>query len=180
MNRNSFPNGDRLRLAARNAFEEAMGEWNALELGVTFKYVEESEPAMFQLVYIQDASDSEGETYARSFFPNTTPNNRRLVVYAKSFADCNIGALTNIFCHELGHILGLRHEFAGTDENELRFKSVQFGQENLKSVMGYYKHPAMIHLHELDIMWTKRFYAYDQKYIDNIPIVEYSAECMTV
>jgi hypothetical protein len=46
--------------------------------------------------------------------------------------------LKNVFLHEPGHILGLRHEFALAQEG---IATIQFGQINQVSVMSYAEPP---------------------------------------
>ena len=72
-----------------------------------------------------------GDTLARGFFPNTEDLNT-LFVYKRAFDTDTVNFQSNIFAHELGHILGLRHEFAPQEGD-----TVLFGERNPSSVMSY-------------------------------------------
>ncbi|MCJ1425707.1 hypothetical protein MMC29_003607 [Sticta canariensis] len=74
-----------------------------------------------------------GDTLAQAFFPNTEDLNT-VFVYKRAYDPDTVNYQANIFSHELGHALGLRHEFAPQETNE---KSVLFGQLNPFSVMSY-------------------------------------------
>lgn len=86
-------------------------------------------------------------TLAEAFFPNEI--NQDIIVYEFSFSDQgNRAILKNIFVHEIGHVLGLRHEFAITGDPQRDLDSefdgaVQFMQENPKSIMSYEFPPTM-------------------------------------
>ncbi|OTA56808.1 hypothetical protein K449DRAFT_468104 [Hypoxylon sp. EC38] len=135
--------------------ERAAEEWNKGDIGVRFKRVANNEPAVFQLVY----SDSRTQPYfAYSFFPGDSPKERRLCVHNSLFTTVqgNDGWLTNIFCHELGHILGLRHVFA--HQRELHKPSVQLGKENDSSVMNYFNDLGNMRIQESDYAEVREFY----------------------
>lgn len=53
---------------------------------------------------------SEGTYLARSFFPGTTRSNRELLIDTNAFGNVAPVTLTGIMRHELGHVLGFRHE----------------------------------------------------------------------
>ncbi len=52
-----------------------------------------------------------GDTLARAFFPNAEDLNT-VFVYKRAFDPDTVNYQSNIFAHEVGHIIGLRHEFA--------------------------------------------------------------------
>ena len=76
-----------------------------------------------------------------AFFPNEV--NQDVVVFERSFSSqANRSILKNLFTHELGHVLGLRHEFAITGDPSKGLSpefdgAVQFLGENSKSIMSY-------------------------------------------
>ncbi|CAI4212882.1 unnamed protein product [Parascedosporium putredinis] len=116
----SFPN----RWAYQKAMEaltHAAEQWNAIGLSVTFKKVRDGRTAVFSLVYIPDDGHEWGSDrclLAQSFFPaDWTSPNTALYVYQVALSRPYCDNLAAVFCHELGHLLGLRHEDADTDEH---------------------------------------------------------------
>jgi predicted Zn-dependent protease len=157
---------------AMDSLIQAAGTFNRLGLGVTLQCVDDSNSAVFQLVYSDDAPDGLSRTYAKAFFPGTKPKKRKLYVYALSFEPCSIDYLVNIFHHEIGHILGLHHELAHVKEP--RDKSVRFGPKNRKSIMNSYV-PSNLHVHDLDKTWLQKLYAYKKPVYEHLPVVDVSA-----
>ncbi|KAL3493939.1 hypothetical protein BJX62DRAFT_234794 [Aspergillus germanicus] len=145
-----YPNLEMALLAA-NKLNEAAEEWNALNLGVKFAWVEKIADAAFLLTFAPQRSPG---TLAEAFFPNDIDLNS-LIVYPFAFQPGKVQYLKNIFLHELGHVLGLRHEFA--PEFEAGLDSVQVGPRNPTSVMGYDFPPLM---QTSDINSTKVFYKF--------------------
>ncbi|ERF74064.1 hypothetical protein EPUS_08112 [Endocarpon pusillum Z07020] len=129
---------------------EAAEEWNSYKIGVTFKWVPKLEDAAFVLEY----GGPKGNVLASAFFPNNKPLNT-MHVYSFGFDKTdqggftNFGIMKNVFLHELGHVLGLRHEFALTEGG-----AVRFGSKNPDSVMSH-KFPPEVQ--PSDIEGTKAF-----------------------
>ncbi|KAL7906107.1 hypothetical protein GGI35DRAFT_458757, partial [Trichoderma velutinum] len=142
----------KLNIAAR--------EWNKLDIGVTFKWVTNIEDACFELTYGGD----KGDVVASAFFPNND-NLNTLFVYQLAFDERLSPYQSNFFLHELGHVLGLRHEFAFKEGG-----AVQFGPANKESVMNYNDHPPSIQ--ESDIVSAKAFYNLQSPY-KNLEIVDW-------
>ncbi|PSR84436.1 hypothetical protein BD289DRAFT_453331 [Coniella lustricola] len=129
---NSFPSRADCEYALC-ALEEAAKQWNRLNV-VTFQRVSHDQAAVFQLVYRQTTSSSQ-QYYALAFFPTEDCQQRKLTVYDLSFEDDNRDFMSFIFCHELGHILGLRHEFASQEGRPY----ISIGPGDESSIMNYYK-----------------------------------------
>lgn len=131
---------------------EAAEEWNSYKVGATFKWVADLNDAAFVLAY----GGVKGTVLASAFFPNDQPLNSMLV-YRHGFDKTerngftNYGIMKNVFLHELGHVLGLRHEFAIEAEGG----AVRFGSKNPDSVMSY-KFPPKVQ--PSDIEDTKSFF----------------------
>ncbi|GKZ26857.1 hypothetical protein AbraIFM66951_003858 [Aspergillus brasiliensis] len=121
-----------LALLAANALRDAADDWNKLDLGVKFQWVEDIKQASFVLSY----AGNQGNVLAEAFFPNEDDLSY-LNVYSAAFEPGTVQYLKNIFLHELGHVLGFRHEFAPELEDSNDDYSVQFGPRNPMSVMGY-------------------------------------------
>jgi hypothetical protein len=139
---------------------EAAIQWNSLNIGVTFKWVTKLEDAAFVLAYGGDS----GSVLARAFFPNSNDLNT-LFVYKKAFETGISPYQTNIFLHELGHVLGLRHEFAALEGG-----AVQFWPENPRSVMSYTFPP---NIRDSDETGTKAFYDYTASQFGGLQIQDW-------
>jgi len=67
--------------------------------------------------------------------------------------------MRNYLAHEIGHIYGLRHEFAKKERNP----SVQFGPTNTESVMNYNDIPV---IQESDRIWLQKLYNPNERIFD--------------
>jgi hypothetical protein len=155
-----YPSDDHARYAAYT-LAQAASDWNIRRVGVTFKWVSDIEQATFVLEY----GGFKGGVLAEAFFPNDKPLSG-LFVYKSALQPSNLNYLRNILQHELGHVLGLRHEFALKKERTL--KAVRFGTINPLSVMSYTFPPNIQPSDEKD---TRDFYEFDGKKIDGLRMV---------
>jgi hypothetical protein len=151
---NGYPKPE-LALIAAQALKEAADEWNTLKLGVQFKWVAKIEDAAFALTF---AGEQDG-VLAEAFFPNEADLNV-LNVYDAAFQPGTMQYLKNIFLHELGHVLGLRHEFAPELEDKGDNYTVQIDPRNPLSVMGYEFPPQ---IQPSDVENAKAFYQFPGK-----------------
>jgi hypothetical protein len=140
----SFPEPDHAEYA-RQQTQEAIAEWRIK--GVEFQYV--SEDKMNSATFIVKFSKTpSGSTVAKAFFP--VEEQSSLVIYPIAFSAAQIGVMKNVLSHEIGHIYGLRHEFALKEGN-----TVQFGPSNPDSVMNYNSPPV---IQETDRLWLQKLY----------------------
>jgi Met-zincin len=139
----------------------ATNEWNSHQVGVSFNYVGNFEDAAFTAVY----GGYKGNVYADAFFPNSKDLNF-INVYDFSFTPNELWKLKAVFLHELGHVLGLRHEFAATESLTV----VEFGSSNPLSVMSYTNPPV---IQASDIISTRAFYNWTSPWIGRYPIRDY-------
>lgn len=140
----TFPSESDAEFAA-SALQQAANAWNILNIGLTITSTDNQAAANFNLVY-QVPSDPSSRTLARAFFPNEVDQD--VIVFARAFQQSNRTILKNIFMHELGHVLGLRHEFAITGDPSKDLDpegdgAVQFWTANYNSIMSYNFPPTM-------------------------------------
>ena len=85
----------------------AAEKWNEANVGVTFEHVALAKDANFVICH----GGSLGTVLASAYFPN--PDDLNFVfVYSFAFQPDWKPNLWKVLTHELGHVLGLRHEFA--------------------------------------------------------------------
>ena len=138
---------------AASSLRRATDAWNYVKVGVTFKEVKTAEEANFILFYGGD----KGTQLAKAYFPNNRkPNPVR--VYCHIFQPDWKENLWKVFTYELGHVLGLRHEFAMDDGPRFEGNAVQLGMRNHLSVMNY-RGSAPPEIQQSDIDGTKLFYS---------------------
>lgn len=151
----SFPN-DFTAEYARNSLKDAAIEWNKGDIGVQFQDVPDDQPALFRLTYMS-CNSTEPNALATSFYAGVL-GDQRLFVYELSFGEPCLEHMTGTFCHELGHILGLRHESARDDADEACFPSYLLGRRNSFSIMNRYFDLNIYRIHEEDYAGARRFY----------------------
>ncbi|KAK4224663.1 hypothetical protein QBC38DRAFT_370605, partial [Podospora fimiseda] len=105
-------------------------------LGVTFSEVNRNEPANFCIEYLgRKADPAYYDVYASAFFSNDgLPERLTLYMYAVAFntKEACIRGGAGLLAHEIGHILGLRHNTADTRENRW---SVHLGKRDTGGIM---------------------------------------------
>lgn len=154
-------------MQVKEAMQEAISMWKGI--GASFKYLEVdiNGSATFVVTYRRDGPR---DLYARSFFPDDSTG--ELPVY--NLALSNAAHLANILAHEVGHILGLRHEFADEYHPEGRiFPCVLLGKKNPRSIMNYYKDPGQLKVSEQDLRGLKELYECNDGSYKGLPIHDY-------
>ncbi|KAI0533977.1 hypothetical protein GGR58DRAFT_520810 [Xylaria digitata] len=169
----SFEKTDIAEFVAAKA-AEAISTWKGI--GVKFKQVERSHAATFQIKYCHIPSDCDPNVYADAFLPRDGPGT--LFVYEVALKRNNKVHLGNILAHEFGHILGLRHEFAGDPISEgsnatREDESVLWGSKNESSVMNYYTCPGMHQVNEQDLRELESFYNCTEKEYKGLKIRDF-------
>ncbi|KKP03620.1 hypothetical protein THAR02_04304 [Trichoderma harzianum] len=162
----SFPTSAEA-VQVKAAMQTAINMWKGI--GASFKYLEvdNSDSATFVVTY---HCHGPRNIYASSFFPDESPGD--LLVYRLGLF--NAVYLANILAHEIGHILGLRHEFADKTHKEGKIlRCVLFGKENPRSIMNYYKNPGELQVSQQDLRELKEFYECSEESYDGLPIYDY-------
>lgn len=133
----------------RNAQEAAVATWRAceewnkvLDGRVTFRYVASGQDAAFQVRY-----GGNFDAYAMAFFPSAYKNTLNSIdIYSLSFQPSQKAEFIPTMLHELGHVLGLRHEHSqnllpgrpSIEDEDPALESILWGIRNPRSVMAYY------------------------------------------
>jgi len=162
-------------LFAARACYTAAEAWNrALAGRAEFVYVDSFDDACFQLEYSPDGYDPSGYiSFAEAFFPTqySKPLNKVTIFQPQLDPDWRDQAAFT-FAHELGHVLGLRHEHSQEDVQQGKeedatygMQSILFGSRNHNSIMAYYDYAK---IQESDIQDIRA--AYDQ--LENGKIVK--------
>lgn len=157
-----WPTEEHAQYAAVQLYRAAQA-WNEARARVRFEFTTNLNKATYIMTYGGD----NGSTYARAEFPS----NKQLsgiYVYSLSFSDASANYLVNILEHELGHTLGLRHEFAPEKEG---LGEVIWGPRNPQSVMDY-KFPPTIQ--QSDVTSFKELYDYAGTDVNGVPIKRYN------
>lgn len=129
----------------------AATDWNSKDIGVKFQWTLNAAEAAFEVVY---GGPLPG-VVAMAFFPNAPrgPRPRQVLVYDAIFTPAGLARMRSTFQHELGHIMGLRHEHANTTSEPT--PAILIGDKNLFSIMSYQLNRS---IQPTDIHWTKYFY----------------------
>ena len=173
----SFTSPDQARSAAKT-FQEAADTWNELELGVVIQETTDQNRANFYLAYKPNPTVGPGRnTLARAFFPHEVDQD--VIVFSRAFDASAKPILKNICQHEIGHILGLRHEFAITGDDKKDIKpegegAIQFLTNNYNSIMSYNFPPK---LQDSDREQVTQFYKLSNGYmIGGSPVTDYQPQ----
>jgi len=125
-----YVKADDLKDVFRGLLAQAVTSWGDAA-PIRFKEVSEN-PDFEVYIDIFDKCTPSGCTLASAFFPS--PGREKLFIYPKMFTQSN-NEQVDTLVHEIGHIFGLRHFFAG--DREKKFPSQIFGNQNPFTIMNY-------------------------------------------
>lgn len=127
-------------------FVRAAADWQGV-CGVKFRAVDTKEESLFQVKHLSQGAGKSagvsGDVYAVAFMPFINPGDRTIEVYPALWNPANQCPIVGILRHELGHVLGLFHEFAPLCGKEMKYfnengvQPTRVGSRNSKSVMSY-------------------------------------------
>ncbi|KAE9569732.1 hypothetical protein CGMCC3_g14154 [Colletotrichum fructicola] len=161
-----FPSADGAKLAAET-MNQAAQDWNDLSFGVSISQTTDEAAANFNLVY-QDNPPDEPGLLASAFFPLQADMD--VVIYGTGLKNSENYPLKSTLLHELGHVFGLRHEFADEDSRG----QIQFMEANKDSVMSY---NGVVIIEETDKHGIREFYKLANGLrIDRSPVTDYEPQ----
>ncbi|UAL30692.1 hypothetical protein K8W59_04030 [Nocardioides rotundus] len=96
-----------------NTTANAAALWERASSAVDFRYVasQDGNCTTSNNSVVFSVEPTKSQSYiARAFFPSYPKSDRNVLVNVRSLNNSSLGTPTNIMGHELGHILGFRHE----------------------------------------------------------------------
>jgi len=125
-----FQNSDALKAKIRELLNAAIAAWGD---AVPIRFTEDNDNSDFEIVVEKNADCSpQGCTLAQAFFPDA--GRHQLYIFPTMFEQSDEEQVETL-THEIGHIFGLRHFFAG--DSETLWPSELFGHDNPLSIMNY-------------------------------------------
>ncbi|KAJ4862325.1 metallo-peptidase family m12 domain-containing protein [Trichoderma breve] len=159
----------------KEAMQKATDAWGDVwgKVDVSFKYLEVDYNGSATFVVRYSPGECE-TTYAMAFFPDALPRKSPAKLFVYELGLSKGAYLANIFAHEIGHIMGLRHEFADGKHREGRgFHCVLFGKKNPLSIMSYQEDLENLQVTAQDCSELKALYAYEGEKYKGLPIRDY-------
>jgi len=127
---NYFANPTAAKIEIRNLFGESLLAWGDSK---PVKFSEKTDAWDFEIVMRSaDQCDPNGCVLASAFFPDS--GRHQLTLFPKMFTQSRQEQVET-FCHEIGHVFGLRHFFAQIDE--AGWPSHLFGAHTPFTIMNY-------------------------------------------
>jgi hypothetical protein len=115
----------------QSAMETAVADWRGTGVNINLEETQARQDATFVVVYDKDL---DAKTYAEAFFPGD--RERILRIGRRMFQPRYIKHTSNVLCHELGHVLGLRHVFWQKLEEESNVRNFPTDDLDELSIMN--------------------------------------------
>lgn len=163
LDKSTFGDAGNRATEVEELLKQASKLWNDINFGIIFEAATDKTKAHFDVVYEKNGPLG---TAAMAFFPNKV---EKLYIYETLFSSpaFNYQKLNSV-THELGHVLGLRHEHAAVNEGG----AVRIGVINPNSIIGYQRETRS--LQESDKAGLKEFYKLRNGEVrGGIPVVDY-------
>jgi len=123
--------GEHMKRRVRRLLHAAVSEWSD---AAPVKFVESQADWDFEIAILKRRDcDEDGCTLASAFFPADRGRQRLLIL--PTLFECSRDEQVMTLVHELGHVFGLRHYFADTEE--AAFPSKTFRTHSSFTVMNY-------------------------------------------
>ncbi|KAK1750546.1 hypothetical protein QBC47DRAFT_393688 [Echria macrotheca] len=144
--------------SVKRAAVAAANDWNGRNVGVRLQLATKGERAAFAIKFCirNNTLEYEPQHYAIAFLPHS--ETRVLHLFQTALAPKCEELLVDVLRHELGHILGLRHEDADTAESGQ--PSLQLSPPNSCSIMVRHFTPGTrVEIQETDVIAVRELYA---------------------
>lgn len=133
----------------------AASSWASSGLDLIFNETRREEDATFLVAYDRLMKTN---TYARAFFPGES---RRVIEFGRLLLNNSID-MSNVFTHELGHVLGLRHEFWDVilpkeEDNVVHYPSNKRDEDSIMDHRKAYNLPLLV-MSDMDRQIIPEFY----------------------
>jgi hypothetical protein len=140
---------ERIKTGMRGASEH----WRTTSINISFEETYSKTDAVF---LVELDSELDASIFAKSFFPGDA--RQVLDISPVMLEDKHENHIANILCHELGHVLGLRHEFRHLVEpNVYHYPAPAFDHQSIMNCENV-KDLSNFTLSHLDRINTHRFY----------------------